>query len=153
VLATWFILNHTLLGRGIYAIGGSEVAAQRAGFNIVAIKFFIYGYVGMLAGLAGVAHVSLARMANPFDIVGIELTVITAVVLGGARISGGHGSVLGTLLGVFLLVLIDNNLILLGIDSTWQRAVFGVLILIGVSMPAIQARLARGGADQIRASG
>lgn len=135
----WFVLNYTMLGRGIYALGGDRVAAERAGLNIVGIQLFIYGFVGLLAGVGGIIHASLVRNANPFDLIGTELNVIAAVVLGGARITGGRGTVLGTMLGVFLVVIMNNCLILLGVPSYWQRAAIGILILIGTGITALQS--------------
>ncbi|MCB0202945.1 MAG: ABC transporter permease, partial [Anaerolineae bacterium] len=85
---------------------------------------------------------SLARQANPQDIVGMELNVIAAVVLGGAQLTGGRGTVIGTVLGVILVVIANNSLILIGVPSVWQRVVIGAIILIGTGIPAIQARRA-----------
>ena len=81
-------------------------------------------------GLAGIIHVCANRQANPFDLVGTEINVIAAVVLGGAKITGGTGTVLGTILGVLLIVVINSVLVLVGIPSTWQRLVVGVFILL-----------------------
>jgi simple sugar transport system permease protein len=86
---------------------------------------------------------SLARQANPQDIVGTELTVIAAVVLGGAQLGGGRGTVLGTILGVILVIIANNSLILIGVPAVWQRVVIGIIILVGTGLPAIQARRAR----------
>jgi simple sugar transport system permease protein len=130
-----------MLGRSIFAMGGSREAAARIGINVVGLQYFVYGFVGVLSGLAGIIHASLARVANPFDLVGLELSVIAAVVLGGARLSGGYGTITGTLLGVALIVVINNSLIMLGIPSTWQNVVIGLLILLGTGGPALQARL------------
>ncbi|PID56423.1 sugar ABC transporter permease [candidate division KSB3 bacterium] len=143
IAAAWFLLRYTMLGRGIYAIGGDRVAAERAGFNILRIQFFIYGFVGFLSGVVGVTHASLIRNANPFDLVGSELTVIAAVVLGGASITGGRGTVLGTLLGIFLIVIMNNSLILLGIPSYWQKVVIGLIIIISTGSTAYQSRKKR----------
>jgi len=143
VLGCWFLLRYTVLGRQIVALGGSRVAAERAGVNVTRVQIFIYGLVGLLAGVAGILHASLTRTADPFDLVGLELTVLAAVVLGGARLTGGHGTVLGTLLGVALIIVISNNLILLGIPSDWQTFIVGALILLGTGVPALQARRAR----------
>jgi simple sugar transport system permease protein len=86
------------------------------------------------------------RQAVAFSIVGSELDVIAAVVLGGASISGGRGTVIGTLLGVMLITIVNNVLVLMGIPSVWQKAFIGVMIIIGTAVPAIQSRrLARGG--------
>ncbi|MFK7995976.1 MAG: ABC transporter permease [Granulosicoccus sp.] len=142
VILTWFILHKTTLGRSIFAIGGSVESARRVGINVRAIQFFVYVYVGALAGLAGIIHGSLGRMADPFSLVGLELSVIAAVVLGGARLTGGYGTVSGTLLGVALIVLVQNSLIVLGIPSTWQSVAIGMLILIGTGLPAWQAKRA-----------
>ncbi len=127
---TWFILNRSLMGRAIYAIGGSLSIAQRLGYNLRVVHVFAFGYAGLLAGLAGVVHVSSNRLANPFDLVGIELDVIAAVILGGARITGGTGTVAGTLLGVVLVTLINNVLILAGVPTTWQKVIVGAFILV-----------------------
>ena len=142
IVLTWFILHRTMLGRQIFAIGGSVESARRIGINVRAVQFFVYVYVGALAGLTGIIHASMARVANPFDLVGLELSVIAAVVLGGARLAGGHGTLTGSLLGVALIVLVRNSLIVLGIPATWQSVAIGVLILIGTGLPAWQAKRA-----------
>jgi simple sugar transport system permease protein len=142
LVLTWFLLQRTMLGRQIYAIGGSVESARRIGINVRGVQFFVYVYAGMLAGLAGVIHASLARVANPFDLVGLELSVIAAVVLGGARLAGGNGTLTGTVLGVALIVLVRNSLIVLGIPATWQSVTIGLLILVGTGLPAWQAKRA-----------
>ena len=144
VIVVWFLLHRTMLGRQIFALGGSAVAAQRAGIPTVRVKVFVYAFVGLLSGAAGIIHASLTRTADPFDLVGLELTVIAAVVLGGARLMGGSGTITGTLLGVALIVIINNSLILLGIPSNWQTFIIGILILLGTGIPAYQGRLAQG---------
>jgi len=140
IMATAFILYRTQLGRNMFAIGGNLESAQRIGIPVVKTQYFVYAYVGMLSGIAGIVHASMARVANPFDLVGLELSVIAAVVLGGARLSGGTGTIAGTLLGVALIVVINTSLITLGIPSTWQNVVIGFLILLGTGLPAWQAR-------------
>jgi simple sugar transport system permease protein len=139
VALTWFILNRTMLGRAIYAIGGAPESARRIGIDVKRTQMFIYVYVGALAGLAGIMHASLARISNPQDLVGLELSVIAAVVLGGARPTGGVGTLTGTLLGVALIVLVRNSLIVIGVPSVWQSVVIGALILLGTGLPAYQA--------------
>jgi simple sugar transport system permease protein len=143
-LLTSLILNRTIWGRGVLAMGGSHESAIRSGFPTKTLQFFVYGYVGVLSGIAGLVHATLSRMANPFDLSGIELNVIAAVVLGGARITGGYGSVGGTLLGVGLIVVINNSLILLGLPSYWQKVAVGILILVGTGLTAVQSRRRRG---------
>lgn len=136
------MLNKTMFGRGIYAIGDDAEAARRTGFSVVKIQIVLFVLVGALAAFGGLLHTSLVRSANPQDLLGTELDIIAAVVLGGASIFGGRGSVLGTILGVLLIQLINNSLILMGIPATWQRAVVGLLLVIGVSAQAISARRA-----------
>jgi simple sugar transport system permease protein len=142
VIIVWLLLKYTMLGRGIYALGGAPEAAERAGFNVTRIQYFIYGFVGLLSGIAGMTFGALARQANPQDIVGMELNVIAAVVLGGAYLTGGRGTVVGTLMGVILVVIAYNSLILIGVPTVWQRVVIGVIILVGTGVPAIQERRA-----------
>jgi simple sugar transport system permease protein len=131
---TWWILNRTLMGKATFAIGGSLAVAERLGYNLRAVHVFVFAYAGALAGVAGMVHVCSNRLANPFDLVGSEIDVIAAVVLGGARITGGTGTVTGTLLGVLLVVMINNLLIMAGVPSTWQRVVVGGFILVAGSL-------------------
>jgi len=140
VIIGWLLLNYTMLGRGIYALGGDSIAAERAGFNTTAIQYFIYGFVGLISGIAGVIHASLVRVANPFDLVGNEMNVIAAVVLGGARITGGHGTISGTILGVLLVALMNNGLTFMHVPATWQKVVVGLIIIIGTGISAYQER-------------
>lgn len=142
IVFVWWLLRYTMLGRGIYALGGAREAAERAGFNVTRTQYFIYAFVGLLSGIAGMTFGSLARQANPQDLVGTELNVIAAVVLGGAQLTGGRGTVIGSLLGVILVVIANNSLILIGVPTVWQRVVIGLIILIGTGLPAIQARRA-----------
>lgn len=133
-IITWLLLRYTSLGRNIYAIGGSMEAAKRAGIDIIKTQFFIYGYTGFLAGIASIVNVSMVRYVNPFNIMALLIDVIAAVVLGGARISGGAGSVLGTVLGLLMIFGIRNSLILMKIPSHWHSVIVGVIILLSMSI-------------------
>ncbi len=135
---TWWLLNRTLMGRAIFAIGGNLAVAERLGYNSRIVNIFVFAYAGLLAGIAGVVHVSSNRLANPFDLSGTELDVIAAVILGGARITGGSGTVVGTLLGVVLVTLVNNVLILAGVPSTWQKVIVGGFIVIAGAMFAVR---------------
>ncbi|MEN9679178.1 MAG: hypothetical protein RLZ57_307 [Actinomycetota bacterium] len=137
VIAISLMLNRTMFGRSIYALGGGVEPTRRLGMGVRRIQTKIYLLVGGLSGLAGILYVSLQRKANPYDLAGSELDVIAAVVLGGASIMGGYGTVTGTVLGVILINLIKGNLILLGVSGSWQRAAVGLLLLIGVTGQAI----------------
>jgi simple sugar transport system permease protein len=139
-LAVHWMLQRTMFGRGVFALGGDSESARRAGFPIVRLQVTIYVLVGLLAGIAGMMHVTLSRNANPYELAGTELDIIAAVVLGGASILGGRGSVLGAVLGVLLISVIKNSLILMGVPGTWQRTAVGVLLVVGVSIQALGAR-------------
>ncbi|AQS63428.1 Ribose import permease protein RbsC [Rhizobium rhizogenes] len=134
------ILTYTMIGRSVYAYGGSPEAAKRVGFNTGATIFFVYCIAGALAGFSGLLHSSMIWLANPRDFVGLELDVIAAVVLGGASIFGGRGTVLGTLMGVFMLVMVKNSLIIMKVDTTWQRVVVGLIIIIATAITAWRDR-------------
>ena len=141
-LLTWWILNRTLMGRAIYAVGGNKDVAERLGYDLRTVHVFLFAYAGGLAALAGIIHVCANRQANPFDLVGTEINVIAAVVLGGARITGGTGSVLGTIFGVLLVVVVNSVLVLVGIPSTWQRLVVGSFILLAAAFFVMRERRA-----------
>jgi simple sugar transport system permease protein len=139
----WWMLKYTTFGRSIFAIGGDIEAARRVGIKVVRTQILLYSIVGGLAAFGGMISVILGKNANPQTLVGTELDIIAAVVLGGASIFGGRGSVLGTVLGVVLVQLINNNLVLIGIPSTWQRAAVGILLIAGVSIQALVALRSR----------
>ncbi|TXJ45328.1 ABC transporter permease [Brachyspira aalborgi] len=132
-----FLLRYTMFGRSIYAIGGDQVSAIRIGLKVRNTKIIVYMFVGILAGVAGVIHSSYLRMSNPFELYGTELLVIASVILGGATIGGGRGTVIGTFLGMLLITIISNSLILLGVPSYWQKVAIGIFILLSVSIPQI----------------
>lgn len=139
IIVAW-VLKRTMFGRAVYALGGDLEAARRAGFPVVRTQFYIYMLAGVLSAIGGWFHVTLGRAANPQDLVGNELDVLAAVVLGGASVFGGRGSVFGTVLGVLLIQVINNSLILAGVPTSWQRTAVGVLLLIGVGVQALSAR-------------
>ena len=132
-----FLLRYTMFGRSIYAIGGDQVSAIRIGLKVRNTKIIVYMFVGILSGVAGVIHSSYLRMSNPFELYGTELLVIASVILGGATIGGGMGTVIGTFLGMLLITIISNSLILLGVPSYWQKVAIGIFILLSVSIPHI----------------
>lgn len=134
----WFILNKTMLGRGIYALGGDMTAAKRAGFNVFRTTVFIYAFSGMLAGISGVARACMLQAVHPNNLEGLEMTVIASCVLGGVSLTGGKGTILQACLGTALITIVSNSLILLGIDTRWQNVVTGVIIIVGTAVTAIQ---------------
>lgn len=134
------ILRYTMLGRGIFAIGGDQHAARIAGFNVVRLQFIVYIFSGVMAGITGMIYCILCDSANPLNLMGSEMMIIAAVVVGGTRITGGHGTVFGTILGVILIALIENNLIMLGVPSYWQTFVVGAVIVVGTSITSLKAK-------------
>ncbi|TKI05387.1 ABC transporter permease [Martelella alba] len=137
-LALHLFLRHTVLGRSIYAVGGNAVSAQRVGFNLKKTTLFIYILVGALSGFASIIQVSVVQTVIPNSIVGSELQVIAAVVLGGASVTGGRGSVAGTLLGVLLFAILSNSLTLMKISPYYYNVFTGLVILASVSANALQ---------------
>jgi simple sugar transport system permease protein len=137
------LLRHTLLGRSVYAMGGSAESASRVGFSLGRTTFLVYCLSGALAGFAGMLHSSMIWLCNPRDFVGMDMQVIAAVVLGGASIFGGSGSVAGTMIGVFMLVMIKSSLILMKVETTWQLVVLGAILIAATALSALRDRKSR----------
>lgn len=133
VTATWFILSKTGLGRQIYGFGSNPDAARRSGINVAWIQAFAYGWLGLCAGIAGLMQAHIVREVVPNALYGRELDILAAVVLGGAVLGGGRGTVLGAVLGVVLLALIQNGLNLLGITPFAFKMIVGAVILIAIT--------------------
>ena len=126
------ITNKTKLGRYIYAIGGNENAATLSGINIKRIKIAVYTIAGALAAVGGLLVTSRLDAAQPNAGTGYELDSIAAVVIGGTSLSGGRGSVLGTVLGAVIIGVLNNGLVLLNVSPFWQQVVKGFVILTAV---------------------
>lgn len=139
IVVTHLILEHTMLGRGIYAVGGNVNAARKTGIQVKKIKFFAYCYLGALAGLGAVIRICAIRYNPPGNMIGMEVNVIAAVVLGGTSLSGGKGGVIGAVLGIGLITVMENSLLLLGISSYWQTLFTGVIIVIGTAITSYRA--------------
>lgn len=139
-VAVHVLLRHTLLGRSVYAMGGAPESANRVGFSLRRTTFFVYCASGALAGFAGMLHSSMIWLCNPRDFVGMDMQVIAAVVLGGASIFGGTGSVLGTMIGVFMLVMVKSSLILMKVETTWQLVVVGTILIVATALSALRDR-------------
>ena len=122
-----FVLRYTIFGRGIYAIGGNALSAHTAGFN------------GVIASIGGICRVCMMQQCHPTNMLGMEMNIIAGVVLGGVALTGGAGTLTGCMLGTFLIILVQNSMILLGIPTTWSDVFVGLVIVIGVSLTALQA--------------
>jgi len=141
LLLAWFILRFTVLGRSIYAMGGNIASASRAGFNLLKLHLFVYSFMGLMAGFASVIQALLVQTVAPNSLVGKELDVLAAVVLGGASLTGGTGSVLGAVLGVTLIAILGNGLTLMHVPSYWYKVVIGIVILISVGSSAYRRKI------------
>ncbi len=132
-LATWFLINRTTTGRQLYAFGDNPEGARREGISPAAMTFIAFCWMGLMAGIAGLMQVNFVKEVVPNALLGRELDVLAAVVLGGARLGGGRGSVLGCVLGVLLVAVIQNGLNLLGVSPYAFKMIVGAFILFAIS--------------------
>jgi ribose/xylose/arabinose/galactoside ABC-type transport system permease subunit len=137
----WFVLARTTWGRWVYAVGGNQEAAWLAGIDTRAVIVWVYVANGLLVGLAGVVLAARLGAAVPDAGLGYELDVIAAVVVGGTALTGGRGSVLGTLIGATCIAILNNALNLANVDPYLQRIVVGVVILAAVLGDRLRHRL------------
>ncbi|WP_159565771.1 ABC transporter permease [Budvicia diplopodorum] len=127
-----FISKKTAFGRSVFAVGGNATAAQLCGINVKRVRILIFTLSGLLAAITGILLAARLGSGNAGAANGLEFDVIAAVVVGGTALSGGRGSLFGTLLGVLVITLIGNGLVLLGINSFFQQVVRGVIIVVAV---------------------
>nr|WP_321255608.1 ribose ABC transporter permease [uncultured Pseudodesulfovibrio sp.] len=128
----WYLLNHTRLGRYIYALGGNESATRLSGINVDTIKITVYAIAGFLSALSGLIVTSRLSSAQPTAGYGYELDAIAAVVLGGTSLMGGKGTIMGTLLGALIIGFLNNALNLLDVSSYYQMIAKALVILLAV---------------------
>ena len=138
-IITYLVLNYTMVGRGVYAIGGDEISAERAGFPVKKIRFGIFVINGLLASIAGLSYAVMSMRYLPTEYSGAEMNVIAAIILGGTRLNGGVGTLKGCILGTLLLTMVSNSLILLGISVYWQKVFIGAIIIIGTAISVMQS--------------
>lgn len=150
---SWFILKRTKMGRRVYAVGGNIEAAKRCGVSVLSVHLFVYGFAGAAAGTGALIKCYLSQQASIEALYGDEMDVLAMVVLGGVSLSGGKGSVFGTVLGILLVALLSNGMILVGVSSYWKDLVIGAVILIsfcitGWRVLAAKKQERRGGAAE-----
>lgn len=152
-LISYLFLEHTRLGRQIYAIGSNPEVAPLRGISVVPVTLLVFTLSGTLAGLAGVLYASRFGYVNPsITGVGFEFTVIAAVVVGGVSINGGVGTVLGTVLGVVFLGAVSVALPILGVSAFWRDAIFGAVIIIALLIDrSVRESGIRGASMEVRA--
>lgn len=134
VAATWALLRRTSTGRQLYAMGDNPEGARRVGINIGAMHYLAFGWLGLMAGIAGLMQAHYAQEVVPNALYGRELDVLAAVVLGGARLGGGRGSILGVFLGIVLVAVTQNGLNLLGISPYAFKMIIGAIILVAITL-------------------
>ncbi|MDF2439976.1 MAG: ribose transport system permease protein [Abditibacteriota bacterium] len=131
VLAT-LLLRRTGFGRHVYAVGSNETAARLSGVNVARVKVIVFAISGFLSGLAALLHASLVNQGSHIDGAGYELNAIAAVVIGGTSLSGGSGTIVGSMVGALILSMLDNILGLHNIDSNYQLILKGAIIILAV---------------------
>lgn len=136
----WFVLNRTVMGRSMYAIGGNTQAARLSGLPVRKVLVTVYGLSGLFAGLAGMVLAGRLSSAQPQAGVSYELDAIAACVIGGASLAGGSGRASGTLVGAILLAVIRNGLNILNVSSFWQQVVIGLVIALAVGFDVLRNR-------------
>ncbi len=138
--AAYVLMTRMALGRYIYAVGGNQEAARLSGVPVKSILVFVYAVCGALAGLGGIVQVSQLKSGAPTYGLMYELYVIAAVVVGGTSLSGGEGKILGTLIGAFIIAVIQNGMNLTGVESYTQKVVLGLVILAAVLLDMLKKR-------------
>jgi len=134
VAATWALLRRTTTGRQLYAMGDNPEGARRIGISIGAMHYLAFGWLGLMAGIAGLMQAHYAQEIVPNALYGRELDVLAAVVLGGARLGGGRGTILGVVLGIILVAVTQNGLNLLGISPYAFKMIIGAIILLAITL-------------------
>jgi len=140
VVIFYVVSQHTTLGRYIYAVGGSEKAAAFSGISVNRVKLWVYALAGALAAAGGLIVTARLDAADPKAGLGYELDSIAAVIIGGTSLSGGQGSIFGTVLGCLIIGVLNNGLFLLDVSPFWQQVVKGVVILGAVALDKMGSR-------------
>lgn len=134
------ILTRTILGRYTFALGSNEEATRLSGVNVAVWKTAVYLLSGLFAGLAGVLMAARLNSAQPALGAGYELDAIAAVVIGGTSLSGGEGSILGTIIGAFIISILTNGLRILSVPQEWQMVVTGAIVVLAVFLDILRRR-------------
>jgi ribose transport system permease protein len=135
-----FVLRKTVFGSEVYSVGGNREAAMMAGIPVRRTQILVYAISGALAGLGGVILTGRLDSAQPIAATGLELNAIAAVVIGGASLFGGRGSMLGTILGVLLIGVINNGLTLHNVEPFWVQFIQGAVIFLAVLFDSLNQR-------------
>jgi erythritol transport system permease protein len=137
----WVIATKTPLGRHVYAVGGNERAARLAGIHVPSVKLLTYIFSAVCASVIGLVIAAQLEAAHPATGESFELNAIAAVVLGGTSLMGGRGSITGSLIGAFVIGVLADGLVMLGVSEFWQIVIKGVVIVLAVAVDQLQQRL------------
>lgn len=129
VILGWYLLNKTIFGNHVLAIGGNESAARLSGINVHKIKIIVYTMAGFLCGIAGILITARLNGGNPNAGLTTDMDTIAAVIVGGTSLSGGIGTVIGSFIGAYLMGVIRNGLVLMNVDLYWQTIVTGTIVI------------------------
>ncbi|GAB4368208.1 MAG: ABC transporter permease [Spirochaetales bacterium] len=140
ILVAAFLLNKTILGRFTFAIGSNEESARLSGINTRWWKLGVYSLCGFFAGVAGIVMAARLNSAQPALGAGYELDAIAAAVIGGTSLSGGEGTILGTMIGAFIITVLTNGLRILSVPQEWQMVVTGVIVIGAVYLDLLRRR-------------
>jgi ribose transport system permease protein len=143
VILFFLIMRYTVYGRSMYAIGANPSAARLSGIRTRTLIFIGFLLSGACVSLAALVNVSQLSAASTLSGIGVELSVVTAVILGGASLAGGRGTVIGTVLGLLIIGVLNNGLILLNVDTFWQEVARGTLLVLAVSFDQLRIRLSK----------
>jgi erythritol transport system permease protein len=140
-LVAAFVAGKTPFGRQVYAIGGNQRAAELSGVRVKRQTVFVYMISGFCAAMGGLVVASQLVAAHPASGTSFELNAIAAAVLGGTSMSGGRGTIGGTILGAFVIGVLGDGLVMMGVSDFWQQVIKGCVIVLAVAIDQFQARL------------
>lgn len=140
-LAAAYIAKYTPIGRQIFAVGGNERAARMSGIKVDRVKMFVYMFSGFCAAIVGIVISSELMASHPATGNSFELNAIAAAVLGGTSMSGGRGTIGGTIIGAFVIGILSDGLVMMGVSSFWQMVIKGIVIIVAVVVDQAQRRL------------
>jgi ribose transport system permease protein len=138
------VMRQTVFGRHVFAIGSNEATARLCGVRVQLSKVIIYALAGLFVGLAGLMQLSRLTQGDPTVAIGLELDIIAAVVIGGASLSGGTGSILGSMIGAFIMAILRNGTNQMGWANYTQEIIIGIVIILAVGLDKLRQSRASG---------